>query len=209
MNRKSWAILVLIVLHVVGIFGILSPVGEYFLILTPLNLLISLGILVSFHHKKTNTFYLSMAIIMLAGYAIEVIGVNTGWPFGNYQYGDPLGPKWLGTPFMIGVNWFILSYCAAIVFRKVTPSALINAILAGLSITAFDMILEPVAIYLDFWTWSSEQVPIQNYITWAVCITAFVYLYYKMQSKASNPLAKWVLAVQLVFFSGLLIGSQL
>lgn len=208
MNRKG-AIGLLIALHVVGIIGMLSPLREYFLVLTPFNLLISLAILIYFHEEKSRKFYFIMAVIMIAGFIIEIIGVNTGWPFGVYEYGDPLGPKLLGTPFMIGVNWFILSYCGAMLFKKVTKSMLANAVLAGLSITAFDMILEPVAIHLNFWTWSAESVPIQNYITWAICISLFAYLIYKIESRLKNPISNWVLAVQVIFFAGLLIGTHL
>lgn len=209
MSKKNWAILILVILHLVGIFGMTSSYQSIFLALTPLNLLVSLLVLIYFHKTKSRRFFLVMVCIMLAGFLIEIIGVNTGWPFGNYWYGDPLGPKLLGTPFMIGVNWFLLTYCGAMIFRKVTKSPLVNAFLAGVSITAFDVILEPVAIQLNFWNWEANSVPLQNYITWLVCITLFSYFLYKMEKQAENPIAKWVLGAQILFFGGILIVSQL
>ena len=209
MDRKNWAVLFLLIVHVSGILGILSPYREVFLMLTPINLLISLGILLWFHQDRGPKFYAIMALVMVAGFIIEIIGVNTGWPFGSYEYGSPLGPKLFGTPFMIGVNWYILSYCGAILFRSATKSQALNAILAGLAITAFDVILEPVAIHLNFWTWSAESVPVQNYVTWAICISLFAYLFYKIEEAPRNPIATWVLGIQVLFFTGLLIGSQI
>ena len=40
-------------------------------------------------------------------YAVEVIGVQTGFPFGDYQYGTRLGTTLYDTPPMIGVLWLL------------------------------------------------------------------------------------------------------
>ena len=209
MDKKSWAILFLIIIHAVGVVGILSPFASYFLPLTPINLLLSLAFLIWFQSPKSRSFFIIMAIIMISGFMIEVLGVNTGWPFGDYTYGKPLGPKIFETPLMIGVNWFILSYCGAMLFRRATSSRILNAIFTGLAITAFDMILEPVAIKLNFWTWDAGQIPIQNYITWTICISIFAYIFYSTNKNNNNSIAPWVLAIQVVFFLSLLIGIQL
>lgn len=206
---KFWAKALLVAMHVVGIIGMLSPLRDYFLLLTPINLLVSLIILLSFHTERSPKFYLSAIFIMLAGFAIEIIGVNTGFPFGTYSYGKPLGPQILGTPFMIGVNWFIMAYCGAMLFKDVSRYPVLNAILAGVSITLFDYIIEPVAIHLDFWNWSASEVPLQNYLTWAICISLFSLLLYTLGLKKRNPISNWVLGVQVLFFAGILIGTNI
>ena len=45
----------------------------------------------------------------LTGMITEILGVQWGWIFGNYQYGDALGYKVLGVPLLIGVNWALLT----------------------------------------------------------------------------------------------------
>ena len=208
-NPRIIAIAVIIIFHFIGLVGMLSPWRSFFIGLTPLNLMLSLIILLSFHKKWDLGFILTMIGIMLAGYFIEVLGVNTGFPFGDYSYGRAFGPQWLGTPFMIGVNWFIMAYCGALLFFNATASKVVNAILAGITITLIDIILEPVAIAFEFWTWESSHVPIQNYVTWAICISIFSYILYIFQGKEKNPLSNWILGVQAVFFVLLLIGNSL
>lgn len=199
----------LVVVHVAGIIGMLSPWRDFFLALTPVNLLFSFAILLSFHTGRSVKFYLIMTFIMIAGFIIEIIGVNTGFPFGTYTYGEVLGPQFLGTPFMIGVNWFIMAYCGAMLFKNFTNYPLVNAILAGTLITLVDLLLEPVAITFNFWNWADPAVPIQNYLTWGTCISLFSLLIYNLQIKKKNPISNWVLGVQILFFAGLLIGTSL
>ena len=115
---ENMAKIILVAVHVVGIAGMLSPYRELFLLLTPFNLLLSFGILLTFHRERSPKFYKSMLFIIISGFVIEVIGVNTGYPFGTYTYGEAFGPQLMGTPFMIGVNWFIMAYCGAMLFKS-------------------------------------------------------------------------------------------
>lgn len=206
---ENIAKIVLVAVHVVGIVGMLSPYRELFLMLTPFNLLLSFGILLTFHRERSPKFYKSMLFIIISGFVIEVIGVNTGFPFGTYTYGEAFGPQLMGTPFMIGVNWFIMAYCGAMLFKNFSSFPLINALLAGTFITLIDLILEPVAISFNFWNWGGAEVPIQNYITWGTCISIFSLLIYTLGLKYKNPMSNWVLGVQVLFFMGLLIGINL
>ncbi len=200
---------ILVIVHLAGIVGMLSPMRDMFLKFTPFNLLLSFTILLTFHKERSNRFYISMIFIMIAGFIIEIIGVNTGFPFGEYSYGSAFGPQLLGTPFMIGVNWFIMAYCGAMLFRNFTKSPIFNAICAGIAITLVDIVLEPVAITFDFWNWTNPTVPIQNYFTWAICISLFSLLLYGLRLKYKNPLANWVLGVQILFFVCLLAGTSI
>ena len=45
---------------------------------------------------------------MFLGFGVEVIGVETGLLFGDYEYGSGLGPKVLKVPMLMGVLWWIL-----------------------------------------------------------------------------------------------------
>ena len=56
---------------------------------------------------------LSNVLIVLLVYIItffsEWIGVNYGWLFGSYVYGESLGFKIGGVPLLIGANWLLLA----------------------------------------------------------------------------------------------------
>src|SRR5689334_14519765 len=41
----------------------------------------------------------------LGGFAVEALGVATGFPFGTYVYSGQLGPKLLGVPLIIPLAW--------------------------------------------------------------------------------------------------------
>jgi putative membrane protein len=47
---------------------------------------------------------LSILSIFLIGMITESLGVNYGLIFGNYEYGNNLGFKLFGVPFLIGIN---------------------------------------------------------------------------------------------------------
>jgi uncharacterized membrane protein len=47
------------------------------------------------------------------GYAVEVLGVHTGVPFGSYAYSSTLGPRLFGAPPLIGLAWTMLAWPAA------------------------------------------------------------------------------------------------
>ena len=43
-----------------------------------------------------------------------------------------------------------------------TPTAFLTALL----MVCFDLLMEPAAIKLDYWTWISGHIPLQNYLVW-------------------------------------------
>lgn len=201
----KYGIGVLFILQIVGMVGMMTPHSDWFVQLTPVNLMITLGILLYYQEGITNTFIAVTSFIVISSYFLEVVGVNTGVPFGEYAYGEALGWKWKGTPFLIGVNWLFMTYCGSLLMRNVTKHALINALLTGIGVTAFDFIMEPVAINYDFWSWADVEVPIQNYLTWMVASFIYSMIIYTFLTNTKNRIAVWILAAQSLFFISLYI----
>ncbi|OHV61385.1 carotenoid biosynthesis protein [Pseudofrankia sp. BMG5.36] len=54
------------------------------------------------------------------GFAAEVVGVHTGWPFGRYSYTGRLGPKIVGVPPLILLAWAMMTYPALLLARWLT-----------------------------------------------------------------------------------------
>jgi putative membrane protein len=174
-DKEAVAIFVMIVLYTVGIIGFIWLQHLDFMILTPINLILSLLTALFFHKNLTKSFYLACLSIGLLGYFVEVIGVNTGLIFGSYQYGRILGFKILNTPLSIGVNWLLLVYCSSIFinhFLNKNTNRILKSLLAAGLMVALDVLIEPVAIATDMWHWASSTVPLQNYIGWFV--SAFI-----------------------------------
>ena len=95
----------MIILHVVGVCGLSSPWREWFLPLTPLNLMVS-GYFVMRHAEspmKSILFY-----VLVLSWGVECLGVHTQFPFGEYAYGSALGPQLFEVPILIGLLWLLL-----------------------------------------------------------------------------------------------------
>jgi len=53
-----------------------------------------------------------LAIVACGSFAMELLGVATGWPFGAYHYAGGLGPRAAGIPLLVPLAWTMLAYPA-------------------------------------------------------------------------------------------------
>lgn len=197
----------MLLVHFSGMIGVMTTYQPFFLKMTALNLIFSFGLMVYFHEIKHKRFWLYTIAIVALGFIVELVGVNTGFPFGVYEYGFPFGPQIAGTPPIIGLNWFVLTYGFAYLLRNTKTSIAVKSILTGVAVTAMDVVIEPVAIYLDYWTWEAVQVPLQNYATWLFCVVLFSFGIYKVESRSkvwTNPIVAWIIGAQILYFVGIL-----
>lgn len=192
---------IIAIFYLVGIIGMAIPaVRPYFQMLTPFHLILSTVILLLFHKEWSSNFFLFSALAFLIGFGAEVVGVQTGLIFGDYTYGTVLGPKVLGVPLMIGVNWFLLVYVTGALFIKYISNDILAAAMAAIIMVFLDFLIEPVAIALDFWTWHSDGIPLSNYIGWFAVAFLIQIIYRKIPFTKSNPIAVFLLICLVVFF---------
>ncbi|MEJ2004832.1 MAG: carotenoid biosynthesis protein [Cyclobacteriaceae bacterium] len=110
---RSTAIRLVWVVHIAAMAGVVLGFQEWFISKTPFSLLliaISLTIFYPVIDLKKFTNFIMIAII--AFYA-EWLGVQFGLIFGDYTYGSNLGWKIDGVPFLISLNWAVLSLVTA------------------------------------------------------------------------------------------------
>lgn len=230
-QRATIAGIVLIILNAVGIAGFSIEAWEpLFKMLTPFNLILTNVLLGIFHTSWNKRFVFWAFLTFLAGFMIEVAGVQTGLVFGEYEYLDVLGLKVFGVPLLIGANWLMLVYVAGVLLQSIRTNILFKAVLGASLLTFLDFLMEPVAIEFDFWTWFGQEPPLQNFMAW--WLIAFMlmlgFFYHIKQTLGTrnlefapssenqgssseaqvlrgiqNPFAKWVLASQVLFFGGL------
>lgn len=192
-NYGSW---VIAVFHLVGILLLGGPWSSDFVMLTPLNLLLlSVVYLITSDKVKRPLLY---ALPALMGFLVEMLGTNTGFPFGEYSYSSILGPGLLGTPFLIGVLWWVLLRSFNDVFSRISSNKTMISLATGLGMLLLDIFIEPVAIGLGFWAWQAAEVPLENYMAWFVL--SFVFTRLTMDGQVKNPMSKWVLIVLGGFF---------
>ncbi|MEM6632436.1 MAG: carotenoid biosynthesis protein [Bacteroidota bacterium] len=199
--RNQIGIGILAIFHLVGIIGLgWDKSSALFQRLVPLDLLLSVVLLIIYHEPKTKNWGLFALVVFLCGMGVEILGVNTGFPFGNYSYGKALGPKLFDTPPMIGVNWLVLTYATGIISMKFSVGPTVKALLGAMLMLFLDFLIEPVAIRLDFWNWGEASIPIENYLAWFLISFGFLRYFHSLTPLARNPLAFPFYVIQLLFF---------
>ena len=193
--------IILVALHVVGVIGLSLPeYRDLFLELTPFHLLGTMVLILVYHNGWTEAFPIFAAAAFWIGFGSELIGIHTGYLYGDYVYGPTLGVKLWEVPIVIGVNWFILSYLTGSVFHKV-PNDWYAAFLGAAAMTALDYILEPVAVSLDFWAWKWEIIPLSNYLGWFGVSFLVQLIWRKANFEKYNPLSTILIITWILFFT--------
>jgi putative membrane protein len=108
-------------------------------------------------------------------YAVEVIGVSTGVPYGEFTYGVSLGPTFAGVPLALPVfyiplvlNAYLL--CLLLLGGRASSFLVRVAIVAG-AVVGMDVVLDPGAVALGFWSFDTGVfygVPVSNYAGWTL-----------------------------------------
>ena len=202
----TFAIIVLVVLHYVGVIGFhLEDYRELFESLTPINLLISVGVLAYFHKIWNLNFGFWVFGVFWAGYLLEFVGVHTGLIFGDYSYGSTLGPKVAAVPPMMGLLWVMTAYMAGILAQNMTTNLWLRVVMGALLMVMLDFLIEPVAMEYDYWYWDAHRVPLSNYLTWFVVGAIMQYVFHQIHQEKSNPVAYPLYLIQFGFFATFLV----
>ncbi len=177
-----------------------------FTALTPLSLLF-VTLLVLWHHKRVDlNFIIFSLIVVISSFFIEVAGVKSGKLFGEYTYLKTLGPGILETPFVIGVNWLMLTYCSAAAVDYLTKKRsssikIIPRILAGTALmVAYDLVVELIAPFMGMWQFKTEYPPIENFIMWIAISLTYHILLNLLKIKPSGKPAATLFLSQILFF---------
>ena len=219
-KKPGIPLFIAILFHFTGVLGILfTPYRDWFIANTPLTLIL-MGILLAASQEKIEKgFVLFFLLAFVTGMVTEMIGVNTGILFGNYEYGTVMGPKLLGVPFLIGMNWFVIVFCCGSLMHKLNkvmlakydapiPVAIIkwSVIIDGAVLaTFFDWLMEPVAVKLGFWSWEGGVIPMLNYACWFGISAILLGVQQQLKIKAQNHFAIHLLIIQALFFLSLRI----
>ena len=112
-----------------------------------------------------------LAAVSIFAYAIEGIGVSTGFPYGAFYYGEALGPRLLDlVPYLLPVTYvpLVLGAVAAAPGSSAGP----RIAFATLLLVLVDAVLDPGAASLGFWVWPEGGayygVPLSNFLGWTL-----------------------------------------
>ncbi|MEZ4901217.1 MAG: carotenoid biosynthesis protein [Spirosomataceae bacterium] len=193
--------IVLPLMHFAGLLGLqFSATQPFFKALVPFHLITSLILLLIFHTDWSRPFIAFCGITYLIGFLVEALGVHTGLIFGEYNYGQTLGWKVIDIPAVIGINWLSLIYAVGVMVNDWHHSKIIKTFLAALIVVGLDILIEPVAIHFDFWSWATIKIPLQNYVAWYIISFGLLWLFYQLSFSKKNRLAVLFLGCQALFF---------
>ncbi|MFW5754786.1 MAG: carotenoid biosynthesis protein [Marinilabiliaceae bacterium] len=199
-----------VIYFMVGVAGLTFPLTRsFFRELIGFSLVLALGLMMYFHKPWNKPFILASVIVAIIGFLLEAWGVNTGTVFGHYNYGDALGPKFLDTPLLIGLNWWMLIYIVAQITENFKVPVGVRLILGSLIMVGYDVVMEPVATATGMWDWNAQPVPFQNYLAWFIISFVFLSVFRIFKLRYNNPVAAVLLAAQTGFFVLLNIIEQL
>ena len=179
--NKKVSIIIIWLFHLSGLLGLLYIDKNLFASLTPLNLFISTTLLFVNQTNATRIKFFIVFTIFFVGMIAEILGVQYGLIFGNYEYGNNLGLKLLGVPILIGFNWVVLTViCGSISSKIFKKSKVLSIIFGVILMLLIDITLEPIAPVLDYWEFSGSKAPLQNYIGWGITslVTQTLYQYF-------------------------------
>jgi putative membrane protein len=170
------------------------------------------GLLIIFtvwHAILTKGWRRSLVMFLLSflvAFTAEALGVNFGLVFGRYYYTQALGVQVFGVPILAALAWEPIVYAAFSItdilapllvdhtdsWLKRFPAYVWMAIVGALATTAWDMMIDPVAVSQRWWVWQdggaylpylSNGVPIQNFIGW-LGVAFVINLIYRLMADA-------------------------
>jgi putative membrane protein len=208
-NNKEFlrmSIFFLWLINISGFFGMLSDQNEFFLSTTPYVLSLTLLLLILNHDQSDKKSKIGLMLIFLFGLIVELLGVNYGLFFGDYSYGDNLGSKIYGVPYVIGFNWVLLIIATGSVSDKLIKGREIYKIIfASFLMVLIDLLMEKSAPKLDFWEFVISPVPFSNYLWWFIFSLCFQYIFFKTVKTKEYNLSSNILVIQFIFFGMLAV----
>lgn len=145
-------------------------------------ILIALPSYYYFTKKDKKKTLLTILAISLFAITIETIGILTGFPYSQFYY-NQLGYKIFGvTPWTVFFAFTPLVLGAIYYAKTLTKKTQLIFLFSIIILVATDLILDPVAVKLGFWTWLNPgayyDIPIQNYLGWIFSSLIAVAIYY-------------------------------
>jgi uncharacterized membrane protein len=168
----------------------------------------ALLVFVVWHAILTKGWMRSLALFagsFLMAFTAEALGVNFGLIFGRYYYTSFLGPGLFGVPFLAALAWEPILYAAFSLTEMLLPdrsgvfrlSTVLGAAMVGaLATTAWDMMIDPIAVHQGWWVWSEggpyvkdigNGVPISNFMGWLGVSFIIMLLYQLGTTRTAKP----------------------
>ena len=117
-----------------------------------------------------------LALLCGYTYAVELVGVRTGYPYGAFEYGVDLGPMVAGIPAALPLFFLPLVLNAYLLTLLVVGDAarrtVVRVPVVVAAVVGMDLVLDPAAVAVGFWRYEAGGVyygvPPLNFAGWVL-----------------------------------------
>jgi len=163
---------------------VVGPTWAYMALMPLLTFLLYLGVL---GWRRSILFFLWASAI---GAAAELIGTQTGFPFGHYTYTHLLGPQIAGhVPWFIPPSWYAMALLSYDLARRITRNSAGVIGLTAVFMVLWDVALDPAMTAgahsgWSFWAYAAGGVyfgmPFINWFGWLLTSAVIAFGFEKL-----------------------------
>ena len=202
-SRSTLFICALYIIHFSALMGIYLGYIQWFLSKTWAILFLIFLVLWDGLPKKSIKISWPIPAVFFIGFMAEWLGVKFGFLFGDYSYGANLGMKLDDVPIIMGINWVILSLASRGIIQRFFKLPVMKILVSSVLMVSLDILIEPLAPQLDYWSFDTMVAPLSNYIGWLIYSILIHSLLELVQFKGHFKISLHILIIQLLFFGSL------
>lgn len=202
-SRSTLFICALYIIHFSALMGIYLGYIQWFLSKTWAILFLIFLVLWDGLPKKSIKISWPIPAVFFIGFMAEWLGIKFGFLFGDYSYGANLGMKLDDVPIIMGINWVILSLASRGIIQRFFKLPVMKILVSSVLMVSLDILIEPLAPQLDYWSFDTMVAPLSNYIGWLIYSILIQSLLELVQFKGHFKISLHILIIQLLFFGSL------
>ena len=112
-----------------------------------------------------------LVVLSLFAYAIEYVGLVTGFPYGYFSYGQLMGVQVFGSlPVLLPFAYVPLVFAAAVLAARFAQELWVRVVVCTGFLVLFDLVLDPGAVAIGLWSFLAGGwyygVPLTNFVGW-------------------------------------------
>ncbi|HWH30012.1 MAG TPA: carotenoid biosynthesis protein [Mycobacteriales bacterium] len=135
-----------------------------------------------------------LAVTAGLGLVAEAVGTATGVPFGQYRYGDSLGPALLEVPLVVPLAWAMFGYPCLLVGQRLARTRWGAVAVGAWALASWDLFLDPQMVEAGHWTWTdvrlalpgTPEIPVSNLLGWVLVGTVMLALLSLLPRRAAD-----------------------
>lgn len=177
-----FGIILFAIINAMFLYAFAPFIKDYAYLSNYMVVLLTLPVLIALIRRYATKGFFLFALLALFGIGIESFGVATGVLYGDFQYDDFFTGKVFGmVPWSVGFVWAALVIGVGALTETYRSDWWKRVGIATALLVGFDLVFDPLAVHMDFWSWSGGGVyygvPVHNFIGWIIMSVLSMLIY--------------------------------